>query len=126
MRKSGRSSSLTKLEPIAEKGKKKKIINERANVNSYKHFLAVPTSSDPYIKWASGLRDYNHSKILATSGSMPPEVYYKSTESSKVVFFLFSSNILQQIFRQVSTFPMSNTLHCISWEIILPKISFNS
>ena len=99
MKKLGKSSSVTKLEPIAEKGKKKKIINERANVNSYKHFLAVPTTSDPYIKWASGLRDYHHSKILASSGSVPPEVYYKSTEASKVMVALFSSNILQQIFR---------------------------
>ena len=51
---------------------------EYANVNSCKHFLAVPSANHPYIKWAVGLRAYDPPKTLAVSSSAPPETYYKS------------------------------------------------
>ena len=59
-------------------------LSEYANVNTYKHFLAVPTANDPYIKWAIGLRAYDPPRTLSNSGSMPPDTYYKTIESRKV------------------------------------------
>ena len=70
------SISLERSKAITERRKTSQ--SEYANVNSYKHFLSVPSANHPYIKWAVGLRAYDPPKTLTSSNSMPPDTYYKT------------------------------------------------
>lgn len=60
--------------------RKKTSTSEYANVNSYKHFLAVPSANQSYIQWAFGLRSNFDPKSTGNtaSASAPPETYYKT------------------------------------------------
>ncbi len=75
-------NSKTEKDSILSKSKlltdrKKTTSSEFANVNSYKHFLAIPSANHSYIQWAFGLRSGQVTKSTNTI-SAPPETYYKT------------------------------------------------
>ena len=57
-----------------------------SNVNSFKHLTQVHYMDTNQIKWAFGLRTHDQPKSKR-SISQIPSTYYKTTESSKVLFY---------------------------------------
>ena len=76
------TTQVSKSKSLASKGKQ----NELANANSYRHFLAAPTTGHNYISWAFGLRSHKSFSQSSKTTPAPPQTFYKTVEGMKVFF----------------------------------------